>query len=295
MANRHVAEIGDVWKHLALAEIAARRRPRRYWETHAGSARYDLPDDASRRYGIGTFLTAAAGEPRLARSRYARVMATLSTGDGGPYPGSAYLVMAVAGAALTEVVLADTDPRSTADLRRAADDLGLTDALRTVDADGVGAVTDELGRLASASARGVLALVDPYRAFQAEGDATTPAVLATRLAAAGVATVLWYGFHDGASRRHAARELTAATAAADLDPRRTGLWAGEVALVDLPEDGPDPHPAGVAGCGIWTANLGSSATTGCTELGRALAGGWADARLPDGSAGALAFTEPSPW
>ncbi len=38
MANRHFGRIGDVWKHLPLAEILLLETPRRYWETHAGSA-----------------------------------------------------------------------------------------------------------------------------------------------------------------------------------------------------------------------------------------------------------------
>jgi hypothetical protein len=33
MANTHYGEIGDIWKHLPLAEILAIERPRRYWES----------------------------------------------------------------------------------------------------------------------------------------------------------------------------------------------------------------------------------------------------------------------
>jgi len=34
--NNHFAELGDVWKHLPLAEILRINPPRQYWETHAG-------------------------------------------------------------------------------------------------------------------------------------------------------------------------------------------------------------------------------------------------------------------
>ena len=33
--NNHFAELGDVWKHLPLAEILRVDPPRAYWETHA--------------------------------------------------------------------------------------------------------------------------------------------------------------------------------------------------------------------------------------------------------------------
>jgi hypothetical protein len=36
--NHHVAELGDVWKHLPLAEMLRVNPPRPYWDTHAGSA-----------------------------------------------------------------------------------------------------------------------------------------------------------------------------------------------------------------------------------------------------------------
>jgi hypothetical protein len=36
--NNHFAELGDVWKHLPLAEILRINPPRQYCETHAGSA-----------------------------------------------------------------------------------------------------------------------------------------------------------------------------------------------------------------------------------------------------------------
>ena len=45
--NTHFAELGDVWKHLPLAEILRINLPRQYWETHAGSASYALTESPS--------------------------------------------------------------------------------------------------------------------------------------------------------------------------------------------------------------------------------------------------------
>jgi hypothetical protein len=36
MANIHYAKIGDVWKHLPLAEVLSIERPGRYWEATSG-------------------------------------------------------------------------------------------------------------------------------------------------------------------------------------------------------------------------------------------------------------------
>ena len=69
MANRHFAKVADVWKHLPLVEVLSIERPRRYWESHAGSAVYEMADDAERRYGALAFIEVTPLQPALARSR----------------------------------------------------------------------------------------------------------------------------------------------------------------------------------------------------------------------------------
>jgi hypothetical protein len=56
MANVHYARIGDVWKHLPLAEVLTIERPGRYWESHAGSSSYPLTRSPQRDYGVFLFL-----------------------------------------------------------------------------------------------------------------------------------------------------------------------------------------------------------------------------------------------
>jgi hypothetical protein len=52
MANIHYGNIGDVWKHLPLAEILSMEAPNTYWESHAGSSQYPLTHSAERDYGV---------------------------------------------------------------------------------------------------------------------------------------------------------------------------------------------------------------------------------------------------
>jgi 23S rRNA A2030 N6-methylase RlmJ len=68
MANRHFGKLADVWKHAALAEVLELERPRRYAETHAGSAAYPIVHDTEREFGILRFLQVAANFEVLARS-----------------------------------------------------------------------------------------------------------------------------------------------------------------------------------------------------------------------------------
>jgi 23S rRNA (adenine2030-N6)-methyltransferase len=65
MANVHYARIGDVWKHLPLAEILGIERPGRYWESHAGSSSYPLTRSPERDYGVFLFLERAVRSSAL--------------------------------------------------------------------------------------------------------------------------------------------------------------------------------------------------------------------------------------
>ena len=73
MANVHYAKIGDVWKHLPLAEVLEIGAPRRYLESHAGSASYPLTPSAESSYSVLHFLSQAALSPVLDGSAYRRL------------------------------------------------------------------------------------------------------------------------------------------------------------------------------------------------------------------------------
>src|SRR6266536_2169837 len=82
--NNHFAELGDVWKHLPLAEILHVDPPRAYWETHAGSASYPLTESPSRLHGALRFLSLAPYDPDLGSCAY---LAALRH-EPGVYPGT---------------------------------------------------------------------------------------------------------------------------------------------------------------------------------------------------------------
>jgi len=70
MANPHFGNLGDVWKHVALAEALASERPLNYWETHAGSATYLLSHSPARDYGAYYLLEGGRRSSILSQSPY---------------------------------------------------------------------------------------------------------------------------------------------------------------------------------------------------------------------------------
>src|SRR5262245_37515414 len=97
MANRHFGKIGDIWKHLPLAEILFIEKPKQYWETNAGSAQYALTHSMERDYGIFYFYEHAVRSDTLQLSKYFQLLDRVDKKDGFPkiFPGSTYIAMSL--------------------------------------------------------------------------------------------------------------------------------------------------------------------------------------------------------
>jgi 23S rRNA A2030 N6-methylase RlmJ len=278
MANRHFGNIGDVWKHVALAEVLEREPPGWYAETHAGSGVYPVVHDGGREFGILRFLEVAPRFAVLARSRYRAIAASYVESDRGLYPGSALLAMTVLGDA-SSYLLCDLDRESITDLRRWSRELGLH-RCEVAEVDGMAAVAAWLDGEPRGSG---LVHIDPF-----DPDARAPGgysalELAARVADSGTGLVYWYGYDQPGAQGRAYKQLAALT--------RAPLWCGEVVVTGANNSLAElDHSATLCTFGIILANLQAGTAGACTALGNALSEAYADAILPDGGPGNLAFT-----
>jgi 23S rRNA (adenine2030-N6)-methyltransferase len=118
MANVHYGKIGDIWKHLPLAEILARESPSRYWESHAGSSHYALTHSPERDYGIFYFARHASQLEVLNQAVYTQLLRGHErNGELSLYPGSPLLAMTVLQPHRSTFVFCDTDPASLSTIR----------------------------------------------------------------------------------------------------------------------------------------------------------------------------------
>ena len=125
---KYSGDIGDIWKHLPLAEILRVNLPRHYWETQVGSASYPLTASPPRLHGALRFLACALGEPGLQDCAYLQALLVMPD----VYPGSPLLATRVLGQN-ADHIFCDIDPESAANLRSATAGL---DA-QVIEADGV--------------------------------------------------------------------------------------------------------------------------------------------------------------
>jgi 23S rRNA A2030 N6-methylase RlmJ len=294
MANRHFGRVGDVWKHLPLAEILACEAPRRYWETHAGSAFYALSPSMERDYGVYRFWARGRRDEMLGGGGYHRVLASFARAGGPPshYPGSAYLAIAVLGSR-AGYLLADTDTASVASLLREARTRGLA-GVRVVRGDGVAEVAQAASELDRDDAAATAVLIDPFYPFADTLGPLTPVDLFCQLAERGFLAMLWYGFDSPVQRDDVHVRVARSLAGSGLLGADAPLWCGEVALARLGEAGCRVQP-GTRGCGVLAANLRATTAARCAEVGEALEAIYRDARFPGGEDGALVFTASRFW
>jgi len=288
--NRYYGNIGDVWKHLVLAELLALEPPKRYWETHAGSASYPLTHSPDRDYGVYRFIERAAGVPELAESRYAAELRRLAAAGQAPtsFPGSALLAMRMLGDD-AEYLLCDLDPESAASLRAAAAELGLSEREAVREADGMTTVVEEARRLKDES-EDVVVTIDPFQPFEIAGGISA-LELAAGLIEDGFKVIYWYGYDTPEQRSYPMGVLREYAREAG-----TSVWCGDLMLVAAAgqsEQEVEQLLAGAegpgAGCGVVCGNFSPASLERCERLGEAVAAAWADARLPNGSPGALEF------
>jgi hypothetical protein len=250
MANQHFGNIGDVWKHVVLAEVLERVPPAWYAETHAGSGAYAVVHSGGREYGFVHFLEVAPRFPVLARSRYRAVAASYLEGEPALYPGSALLAMTLLGDTAS-YLLCDLDRVSVTDLRRWSRKLGLR-SCEIAEADGMAVVA---ARLDGDTDRPGLVHIDPF-----DRHARAP---------------------GGQGEAH--KQLAALTTAP--------LWCGEVTVTGANDSLAElDHSATLCTFGVILANVREGTAGACAALGNALSDAYADAVLPDGAPGSLAFT-----
>jgi 23S rRNA A2030 N6-methylase RlmJ len=249
--NNHFAELGDVWKHLPLAEILRINPPCHYWETHAGSASYALTESPSRLHGALRFLSCAPRDPDLRDCAYLQSLRS----SHGVYPGSPALALRALGHSAT-YLFCDVDPESAADLRTATARF----AARVIEGDGVSAIYRE-AQLARLDPGGVLVHIDPCDPYErVTSQSLTSVELAAWLARAGYRLFYWYGYDCIERRSWAHKEIS------QLAPG-VNLWCGDVLM---PACLVYPEKTGAWGCGVVLANMTSWEARACERLGCAL-------------------------
>ena len=296
MANVHYGNIGDIWKHLPLAEILAIESPSRYWESHAGSSHYALTHSPERDYGIFYFAHAASQSEILTHAVYTQLLKGYErNGLLRLAPGSPLLAMTVLQPHHATFVFCDIDPQSLSTISDDHTRMGLAgDAVQLVQGDGIGTLNRLLVSSSFEEMSTTFAHLDPYLPLAANAEGITSVDLFCEVSRRGGKAMLWYGFDSTGSQEQVHQQLHQhiqhTFQAHPFHPTAARLWWGEMTLKAIHT--PDyPFNPGVMGCGIILSNASLASVTACQHLGAALETLYASAMLPHQQSGALTFSE----
>jgi 23S rRNA (adenine2030-N6)-methyltransferase len=292
MANTHYGQIGDIWKHLPLAEILSIEAPSAYWESHAGSAQYPLTHSAERDYGVFFFADHASQMPALADSRYREILGHCEQDTHLiVYPGSPLIAMMLLGGSGSSFLFCDIDGESLSTIRESADERGLAEnAVRVVERDGVATLLESLAAVPAAEASAAFVHIDPYDPFARSSDGFTSVDLFCRVSASGMKAMLWYGFDSLEQRERLLEQMRQAMETNGMVPEAHRLWNGEIVL-DAISDAEYGFNPGVLGCGVLCSNLRPESLSACRRLGEGLESVYATANLPKDRSGAIDFAQ----
>jgi 23S rRNA A2030 N6-methylase RlmJ len=292
MANCHYGKIGDVWKHLPLAEILSIEKPSIYWESHAGSAEYPFTHSADRDYGVFYFMAHAKESCVLEDSSYYKFLSRCAEDKQSMiYPGAALIAMSLLTSQERKFLFCDIDEPTIANIKKAAGKLGITDKImKAKNADGVSTVYDALSALNAKDASKAIVHIDPYEPFETGENGLTSIDLFCQVSKRGVKTILWYGLGSVGEHSTLLEHLRHDFKKNKFDHFAHHLWFGEIRLSAVNDIYSNYNP-GVFGCGILCSNLTNKSFLACEKLGRGLEQIYKSARLPDGSVGAINFTQ----
>ncbi len=292
MANIHYGNIGDIWKHLSLAEILAIEAPNTYWESHAGSSHYALTYSPELEYGIFYFARAASQSKLLSHAVYTQLLKGYErNGQLKLFPGSPLLAMTVLQPHHTNFLFCDTDPESLATISDDIARVGLPeDAVQVVQGDGVGTLARLLASDDPLEMSNTFAHLDPYQPFAANAEGTTSVDVFCEMSRRGGKAMLWYGFDSEGGQEYIHQQLLHTFQIQGFHPPAYRLWCGEITLDAIHTPGYRFHP-GVMGCGIILSNVSSISLNACKHLGEALETVYASATLPHHQSGVLTFSE----
>ncbi|MDF5732029.1 MAG: 23S rRNA (adenine(2030)-N(6))-methyltransferase RlmJ [Rhizonema sp. PD38] len=288
MANRHYAEIGDLWKHLPLAEILSLEQPRLYCETHAGSAQYHLTHSWERDYGFFQFFAEAKKFPALQVSQYLNVLRTCQGEDENLsiYPGSPQIAMRLRGNE-ANYAFCDLDDESLDNIKNVAQRLQIpATAVQCFQADGIDAIAQFVSQ-SHEHASEILVHIDPYRPLEIARNNLNSIDLFYELSKIGVKTILWYGY-DAQEREILGKVINKTLTSKEITVSTQNLWCGEIYLLEINNPNFSLNP-GVMGCGVLCSNLSPKTVAACIKLGEELVYVYENSVFPNGLSGAISY------
>lgn len=290
MANKHFANVGDIWKHLPLAEILRIEKPSHYWESHSGSAEYPLTHSCERDHGVFYFVQHASDSPTIRVSTYLEILKLHEQkGELTSYPASPLIAMTLLQRKKTDFLFCDIDSASLENIKANAGILGIPDSkLRLVQEDGVSTLAKVASDFPASQALDTFAHIDPYLPLERANSGFNSVELFCYLTKKNIKVMLWYGYDSQTMKDALLTELMKSIDDDSLRLSAHNLWCGDISLVTMRKSTLNAE-LGILGCSIVCSNLSRESISICNDLGESLAEIYKNARSSQGHQAAIQY------
>lgn len=197
MPYTHSGEIGDVWKHLPLAEILKIEKPLRYHETNAACAQYILPGNSATAYGIYKLL--GYQDAALQSSQYLTLQRANGIEQNRCYLGSPAIAMRTLGST-TSYFFHDIESESLQNITDNTKNNHLPYTISLFNQDSIHTVTQSAYQLGPDD----FLHIDPYQPADKNPEGKNFYDVVKKAVSSNAKGLLWYGFDtlDGMREIH---------------------------------------------------------------------------------------------
>lgn len=255
MSYSHAGEIGDIWKHFPLCEILARETPKRYFETNSAFAKYLLPRNSFKEYGVFYFLHKVPPS-FVDKSKYVDILKKIDTEKSRVYFGSpAQAMMTLSNSA--DYFFHDIEELPLKDICNFSVSLGLQEKVTTVLGDSISSFLDGRYMLTCDD----FVFIDPYQPFDRNSSGCSFFDIFVRAYMSKAKTVLWYGYDNLKSRNAIHNELCRISKTYSSG----NIYTFDIWQDCMQEDYCAVNP-GVPGCGLAVTHLSDGSVKKTEEM-----------------------------
>jgi 23S rRNA (adenine2030-N6)-methyltransferase len=250
MPYQHAGEIGDVWKHLPLCDVLEIETPKRYYETNAAFAEYELPKSIQKQYGVFNLFKQANHEI-LHNSTYIKILERIDLQNEHKYYGSPALAMTVLSENDVSFYFHDIEKEPLNEIENFSEHSNLQNKVITLCGDSISVFLKDIYFFNQND----FIFIDPYTPFNNNELGNNFFDVFNKAYKSQAKVMLWYGYDNLDDKNRIIQKLQALS----YEFSKTPIHTFDVWQKCMNNDSCKINP-GVPGCGLAVANLSKDST-----------------------------------
>ncbi len=247
MSYTHFGQIGDICKHLPLADFLTIENPGTYIESNCASSIYKLSNSPEQNYGVYHFYYNCHKSQKLLNSKYYNILKYFNPDELFLYPGSPAIALNILNKSVSKFIFYDIEKESLENIQKYSEELNISSKCEYNNEDSIIGIIKTIDSFD----KNTFIHFDPYEAFLTKSNGYTYFDLFLVASKRGIKCMLWYGFMTGIEKEQINEIIKTKILSKNVLKNITCI---EIFLKLIQEDTVIINP-GIIGSGILTGNL----------------------------------------